>query len=42
MVMVEGGKMGRPGLTVEPPLMVYQGDGRDYSLEVRRMYGEEA
>lgn len=41
MVLVEGRKMGRPGLTVEPPLFVYRGKGRDYSAEVLQMYGED-
>ena len=41
MALVEGRKMGRPGLSVDPPLIVYQGEGRDYTAEVLRMYGEE-
>ncbi len=41
MVLVEGRKGGRPGLAVEPPLIVYRGAGRDYTQEVLRMYGEE-
>lgn len=38
MVLVEGRKKGRPGLQVEKPLIVYQGEGRDYSPEVLAMY----
>lgn len=38
MVLVEGRKAGRPGLTVEKPLYVYRGEGRDYSAEVLAMY----
>lgn len=41
MVLVEGRKGGRPGLTVESPLVVYRGAGRDYTQEVLRMYGAE-
>jgi len=40
MALVEGRKMGRPGLTVEPPLVIYQGTGRDYTAEVLQMYRE--
>ncbi len=40
MVLVEGRKGGRPGLAVMPPLIVYNGAGRDYTQEVLRMYGE--
>jgi tRNA1Val (adenine37-N6)-methyltransferase len=39
MVLVEGRKRGRPGLWVGPPLLIY--DGKDYSSEVRSIYGEE-
>jgi len=42
LALVEGYKMGRPGLTVDPPLIVYQGKGRDYTLEVLRMYQGDA
>ena len=42
MVLVEGRKGGRPGLGVDPPLMIYQGPGREYTAEVLRMYGETA
>lgn len=38
MVLVEGRKGGRCGLTVEPPLFVYEGE--KYSPEVSRIYGE--
>ncbi len=38
MVLVEGRKGGRPGLTVEAPLFVY--DGKEYSAEVLELYGE--
>lgn len=38
MVLVEGRKAGRPGLIVENPLYVYQGEGRDYTAEVLAMY----
>jgi tRNA1Val (adenine37-N6)-methyltransferase len=37
LVLVEGRRGGGPGLSVEPPLWVYDGDG--YSSEVRAMYG---
>lgn len=36
LVMIEGRKHGRPGLQVEPPLFVYQGE--DYTAEVAAMY----
>jgi len=39
LVLVEGRKNGRPGMTVESPLVVYQGEGRDYTGEVLTMYG---
>jgi tRNA1Val (adenine37-N6)-methyltransferase len=39
MVLVEGRKNGKPGLIVEPPLIVYAGEGRDYTEEVLAMYG---
>jgi tRNA1Val (adenine37-N6)-methyltransferase len=38
LVMVEGRKDGKPGLTVEAPLIVYAGEGRDYTEEVLAMY----
>lgn len=38
LVLVEARKGGRPGLAVEPPLLVYAGEG--YSAEVLDMYGE--
>ncbi len=38
IVLVEGRKGGRPGLDVEPPLYVFDGEG--YSEEVQRMYAE--
>lgn len=38
MILVEGRKRGHPGLTVERPLYVYKGAGRDYSDEVLSMY----
>ena len=42
MVLVEGCKNGRPGMTVEAPLYIYKvsGIGREYSDEVLGMYGE--
>lgn len=40
MVLVEGRKGGRSGLTVAPPLFVYE--GARYSDEVLAVYGEEA
>jgi tRNA1Val (adenine37-N6)-methyltransferase len=40
MFMVEGRKMGRPGLVIEAPLIIYQGAGRAYTPEVLRIYGE--
>lgn len=38
LVLVEARKGGRPGLAVEPPLLVYAREG--YSAEVLAMYGE--
>ena len=38
LVLVEGRKSGRPGLTVEAPLYIYEGEG--YSPEVLAMYGD--
>ncbi len=42
MVLVEGRKNGRPGMSVEAPLCIYMtsGSGREYSAEVLEMYGE--
>ncbi len=44
MVLLEGRKGGRPGLTVENPLYIYtntnNGGRRDYAAEVLQMYGE--
>jgi tRNA1Val (adenine37-N6)-methyltransferase len=43
MVLVEGRKAGKPGMVVEAPLIIYAGEGRDYSGEVLAMYeGNEA
>jgi len=39
LVLAQGRKNGRPGMKVEPPLVVYQGEGRDYTDEVLIMYG---
>lgn len=39
MVMVEGRRGGKPGVRIEAPLVVY--DGNTYSSEVLRIYGEE-
>lgn len=39
MVLIEGLKGGKPRLLTEPPLIVYQKDGR-YTEEVLRMYGK--
>lgn len=38
MVLVEGRKGGNPGMTVEAPLIVYEGEGREYTEEVLAMY----
>jgi tRNA1Val (adenine37-N6)-methyltransferase len=38
LVLAEGCKDARPGLTVEPPLIVYRGAGRDYTAEVSAIY----
>lgn len=38
LVLVEGRKNGKPGLTVEAPLIVYAGPGRSYCPEVLEMY----
>ena len=37
LVLVEGRRGGRPGLTVEPPLLLRDADGAD-SAELRRIY----
>jgi len=39
LVLVQGRKDGRPGVQVESPLVVYQGEGRNYTDEVLTMYG---
>ncbi|SHI81643.1 tRNA1Val (adenine37-N6)-methyltransferase [Malonomonas rubra DSM 5091] len=41
MVLVEGRMAGRPGLLVEPPLYIYQGEGRDYTAEVLAFYKDD-
>lgn len=40
LVLVEGRKAGRPGLTVEPPLRIYKNNssGREYTDEIIGMY----
>ena len=38
MVLIEGLKGGKPRLTVEPPLIVYEKDG-EYTEEVLKLYG---
>ncbi|WP_432821837.1 tRNA1(Val) (adenine(37)-N6)-methyltransferase [Trichloromonas sp.] len=38
MVLVEGRRNGRPGMRVETPLYVY--DGEDYTAEIMAIYGE--
>lgn len=38
LVLVEGRRDGRPGLTIEPPLTIYAQEGK-YTTEVRRMAG---
>lgn len=40
LVLLEGRRCGRAGITVEPPLYVYAGDG--YAEEVMRFYGGAA
>ena len=42
MVLVEGRKNGNPGMRVEPSLIIYKGEGRDYSDEVLAMYATMA
>jgi tRNA1Val (adenine37-N6)-methyltransferase len=39
LVLAQGRKNGRLGMKIEPPLFVYQGEGRDYTDEVLIMYG---
>jgi tRNA1Val (adenine37-N6)-methyltransferase len=39
LILLESRKNGRPGIKVEPPLVVYQGAGRAYSDEVLAVYG---
>ena len=41
MVLVEGRKNGKPGMNVEPPLIIYKAGERDYTEEVLAMYGRE-
>lgn len=39
LVLVDGVRQGRPGLTVEAPLIIYAGGGgKDYTAEVLKMY----
>ncbi|PKN11478.1 MAG: SAM-dependent methyltransferase [Deltaproteobacteria bacterium HGW-Deltaproteobacteria-4] len=38
LVLIEGRRNGRPGLTIEPPLFLYEGEG--YSEEVRMLAGD--
>lgn len=42
MVLVEARRDGQPGLTVEPPLIVYRGEGRDYTPELQLIYGQQS
>ncbi|MTI58922.1 MAG: tRNA1(Val) (adenine(37)-N6)-methyltransferase [Firmicutes bacterium] len=37
--LIEGRKGGKQGMRVEPPLIVYSRDGREYSPEVKGIYG---
>jgi len=39
LILVEGRKDGKSGMKVETPLVVYKGEGRDYTDEVLTMYG---
>ena len=41
LVLLESRKNGRPGIKVEPPLVVCKGAGRDYTDEVLAIYGLE-
>jgi tRNA1Val (adenine37-N6)-methyltransferase len=38
LLLIEGRKLGKPGLEVAPPLFVYQGSGRDYTAEIAGLY----
>jgi tRNA1Val (adenine37-N6)-methyltransferase len=38
IMLLEAVRQGRPGMKVEPPLIVYEDDGKTYTREVRRMY----
>ena len=38
LILVEGRKNARPGMRVESPLILYKGEGCDYSDEVLAMY----
>ena len=40
IILVEGIKNGRSGLKIEPPLVVYDENGK-YSMEVAKMFGGE-
>ncbi|MDT8420018.1 MAG: tRNA1(Val) (adenine(37)-N6)-methyltransferase [Desulfuromonadales bacterium] len=40
IVLVEGRKCGGPGLTVESPLYVYRGSGREYTEDILKLYGK--
>ena len=39
MVLVEGRKNGKPGMKIEPPLYIY--DGEEYSREVKDIFQME-
>ena len=41
MVLVEGMRGGRPRMQVEPPLVVYEKEGR-YTQELLEMYGMQS
>lgn len=38
MVLVEARRDGKPGMVVEAPLVIYKGEGRDYTEDVLAMY----
>lgn len=38
LVLVEGRKNARPGLHIEPPLIIYESEGRNYTLDVLNIY----
>lgn len=38
IMLMETVRQGRPGMKVEPPLIVYEDDGKTYTSEVRKMY----